>query len=178
MIVRGSMLEGDGSVAVSWASLRCRNGPALVMTGGAAVPQRDGSGGVRTGRPTAPSTPRPATGGREATAAGPQGGGADGGRAGRPQASARDSHGTLCRDRRVAGTEQRVRGRGQRADRARGQGLERARGAGRVLGPAWRAADPDRAGGGAALAVAACRADGCRVRGGAAGDPAREWRAG
>ena len=45
-------------------------------------------------------------------------------RTGRPQASSRDSHGALCRDRRVAGTEQRVRGGWDRTDRARGQGGE------------------------------------------------------
>lgn len=47
---------------------------------------------------------------------------------GRPQASWEDSHGVFCRDRRVIGTEQRVRGGPRGQDRARGQGGERTRG--------------------------------------------------
>src|SRR3712207_8751679 len=45
----------------------------------------------------------------EATVA--QSAGVNGVRTGRPRASSRDSHGALCRDRRLVGTEQRLRGR-------------------------------------------------------------------
>ena len=61
---------------------------------------------------------------RARRAAVPQGDDVNGVRTGRPQASSRDSHGALCRDRRVAGTEQRVRGGWHRTDRPRGQGGE------------------------------------------------------
>ena len=61
-------------------------------------------------------------------------------RAGRPQASSRDSHGPLCRDRRVVGTEQRVRG-----------GCRRARSCAR---PRWRAS---RRRWSASSAASACR---------------------
>ena len=49
-------------------------------------------------------------------------------RVGRPQASSGDSHGLLCRDRRVVGTEQRVRGGCDGQDRVRSQSGERAGG--------------------------------------------------
>src|SRR5207237_6528899 len=66
-------------------------------------------------------------------AAVPQSGGVYGVRTGRPRTSSRDSHGPLCRDRRLAGTEQRMRGRTNRPDHPRGEGGERAGGAGPVL---------------------------------------------
>jgi len=84
------------------------------------------------------------------------------------------SHGALCRDRRVAGAEQRVRGRQHRADRARGQGGERAGGARPSLRSARSAADPRRPRGRALVAVAPRGPYQGRVRGGAAGDPARQ----
>src|SRR3954453_15459742 len=55
-------------------------------------------------------------------AAVPQSGGVNGVRTGRPRTSSRDSHGPLCRDRRLLGTEQRVRGRRHRPDRPRDGG--------------------------------------------------------
>src|SRR3954453_19590873 len=65
-------------------------------------------------------------------------------RAGRPQASSGDSHGLLCRDRRVIGTEPRVRGGCDGQDRVRSQGGERAGGAGPLLRPTQRAGDAHR----------------------------------
>src|SRR5438477_2152781 len=44
-----------------------------------------------------------------------------------------DSHGAFRRDRRVVGTQQRVRGGWRRQDRARGKGGERAGGPGRFF---------------------------------------------
>src|SRR3954467_14685653 len=84
----------------------------------------------------------------------------------------RDSRGALCRNRRLLGTEQRVRGRRDGQDRARGQGGERAGGARRLLPAARPTAGPGRAGGGAAVAVGACRPGRGGLRGGAARDPA------
>ena len=111
---------------------------------------------------------------RVGRAAVPQGDDVNGVRTGRPQASSRDSHGALCRDRRVAGTEQRVRGGWDRTDRPGGQGGERARGADSVPRPARPGGDADRARGRTAVAVAACRPDAGRARGRAARDPPGE----
>lgn len=97
---------------------------------------------------------------------------------GSAQASSRDSHGALCRalrrDRRLAGTEQRVRGGRRGADRARGQGGERAGSAGALLPPGRGAGGPHRTGSRAFVAVAARRAERSRLGGGVAGDSARE----
>src|SRR5436305_12800219 len=87
------------------------------------------------------------------------------------QASSRDDHGPLCRNRRVIGIRERVRCRGGRQDRSREQGFERACGADRLVWIARVWPGADRAGGGAAVAMALC---GDEARGScdrAAGDP-------
>src|SRR5271165_6591135 len=66
----------------------------------------------------------------------------------RPQASSEDSHGVFCRDRRVIGTEPRVRSRRNGQDHPRGLDGERARGVGQLVWRAGTAADADRAGAG------------------------------
>src|SRR4051794_26563811 len=91
---------------------------------------------------------------------------------GRPQASKRDSRGALCGDRRLLGTEQRVRGGCHRPDHPRGEGGERAGGARRLLRAARPAVDPGRARSRTLVAVVACRPDRGGLRGAAAGDPA------
>ena len=89
-------------------------------------------------------------------AAVPHGDGGNGSE-GRPQASARrDSNGALCRDRRLVGMEQRVRGRCGRTDRPRSQGVERTRGSGRIL----RRERPEASGGASGWRRGPCRS-GC-----------------
>src|SRR5512135_1091269 len=146
-----SRSDKDGLISTPYLrteGVRCRNGPCpRWQPGRVAVPQDDGVCVNNGVRRT------------------------------RPQASSGDSHGLLCRDRRVVGTKQRVRGGRKRQDRARGEGGERAGSVGGVLPGSQPGSDTDRSGGGSLVAVAACRSGGGRVYGGDAGNPARQGSA-
>ena len=78
-------------------------------------------------------------------------------RAGRRLASSTDSRGAPCRDRRLAGREQRLRRGWHRLDDPRDEGGERAAGVRRLLPAARRAAGSGRARGRAAVAATARR---------------------
>src|SRR5215472_10551167 len=91
-------------------------------------------------------------------------------RTGRPQASRRNSRGLLCRNGRVVGTEQCVRGGRNRKDYPGGESSKRAGGAGGVVCRKRPQVHADRPGSRATVAVVACGADG----GGAYRDPDRD----
>src|ERR1700739_5030025 len=89
------------------------------------------------------------------------------------QASTRDDHGSLCRNRRVFGMLERVRGGCEREDRSGGQGGERARGADGLVWLTGVWAEPGWAGCWSLIAVAVRRNGEGGADGRAVGDAAR-----
>src|SRR5262249_62037507 len=85
-----------------------------------------------------------------------------------------DSRGTLCRNRRLSGTLERLRCGWARQDREGGEGRERAGSSCLFFQGTWRSGESDWARGGGVITMAACRGDASRVSNRSAGEAACE----